>query len=477
MHFPRPLSSLIVLALTSLLAACTEQGSSTSDNGEGGGGAGGGGGAPAAGPTYHKDIAPILQKSCESCHRPGDIAPFALQSYEDARTVAGLIALRTEERLMPPWGAFETEECQPPHGFKEDARLSDAQIATIRAWADAGAPEGDPADAPPPFEPPPSGLSDVSLELAPQQAFVTSGDADEFRCFVLDPKLTEVTYLNGLYFVPQNRKVVHHILLFADETGESLTKVDSTGAYDCFGGAGIPASLVGSWVPGAVPNELPPNIGRALKPGTLLVMQIHYHPAGDVADPDATKVQLRWNKEVPEYNLLTTLIGNFKSSLPNGNGLLAGPNDPAGGVTFLIPAGVSDHTETMLFTFPDKIGGAPLPELYLYGLGAHMHLVGVDEKISLEKPGADPMCLLHEPRWDFNWQRGYAYDAPVTDLPRVEAGDKLRVRCTYDNTKNNPALMGGLAEQNLPDPVDVSLGESTLEEMCLTGLQLITPIK
>lgn len=192
---PRRLSVLFALTFPALVAACTEESSPT-----GGGNTGGGGGAPESGPTYHKDVAPILQKSCQSCHRPGDIAPFSLLTYEDAKTVAFLIKEETQARAMPPWGAFETDECQPPHGYQKDARLSDEEIATLAAWQEAGAPEGDPADAPEPVDPPPTGLQDPSLELVPQEPYVTSGDADEFRCFVLDPKITQTTYLNGTFF-------------------------------------------------------------------------------------------------------------------------------------------------------------------------------------------------------------------------------------------------------------------------------------
>lgn len=474
----RSLSVLAVLALPALISACVPEETATTGNPGGSGGAGGSGGSgPSAGPTYHKDVAPILQKSCQTCHQPGEIAPFSLLTYQDAKTVSVLMAEQTAARTMPPWGAFETDECQPPHAYKDDVRLSAEEIATIEAWHAAGAPEGDPADAPPPYDPPPYELASPTVELTPVTPYVTSGDTDEFRCFVLDPNITETTYINGSFFVPQNRKVVHHILLFADETGESLSMMDADGGYDCFGGPGIAAGLVATWVPGSAPTELPANIGHEVKPGTVFVMQIHYHPAGDIADPDATTVQLRFSDSVPEYVASTRLIGNFKGPLAGGNGLLAGPNDPAGGPEFLIPADVTDHTETMLITLPDMIGGVPTPELYVYGLGAHMHLVGVDEKVTLEKAGQDPMCLLHEPRWDFNWQRGYAFDAPVTDLPRFEPGDKLRVRCTFDNTMENPALKAALKEQALPGPVDVGLGESTLEEMCLTGIQLVTPNK
>ena len=97
---------------------------------------------PYDGPTYYKDIVPIVQKSCQSCHRAGEIAPFGLTSYEEVSTVAGLIAIETKSRRMPPWGALETGECKPKHAWQDDLRLSDAEIATFEAWSQAGAPKG-----------------------------------------------------------------------------------------------------------------------------------------------------------------------------------------------------------------------------------------------------------------------------------------------------------------------------------------------
>lgn len=462
------------------LAACSSEGPSASSSTSQGGGAGGSG--PAAGPTYYKDIAPILQKSCQTCHRAGDIAPFGLMTYEEAVAAAPLMVIETKERSMPPWGAQDSDECKPRFGWKDDLRLSDAEIKLFEEWSLAGTPAGDPKDAPAPVDPPSRELAGKTHELLPDNAYVTSGDSDEFICFTMDPKLTKESYLNGWGFLPSNSKVVHHILLFQDtmNEGPAMDTADGTtdGAYKCFGGPGIGgARLIAGWAPGGVASNLPPDVGMTMAAGERLVMQIHYHPAGTTADPDQTKVQLKFSDVKPAYTLFTRLVGNFQNASPNGDGLLPGPNDGAGGVEFTIPAGASGHTETMMFTMPDKIGGVPTPQLGIYSVAAHMHIVGVDEKIEIERAAGSPSpsaeCLLHEPQWNFSWQRGYAYDTALDSLPTIGPGDKLKIRCTYDNTLNNQALVGGLKEQNLSAPVDVTLGESTLEEMCLTGVGLL----
>ncbi|MGK3992347.1 hypothetical protein [Sorangium sp. So ce1024] len=433
-------------------------------------------GPTAASPTFHRDVEPLLQQRCMGCHSPGNIAPFSLTTYDAARSVANLIARSARDRTMPPWGAVESEACAPPHGWKDDVRLTEDEIAMLEAWAAAGGPEGDPADAPPPFVPEPSGLPGVELEIAPKAPFVTSGDADQFRCFVMDPGLTETRYMNGVHVVPGNSKVVHHALLFLDPNGASAARADENGEYDCFGGPGFSgATLITAWAPGAVPMELEPNIGAELPAGAKLVMQIHYHPAGTTADPDTTRVQMRFTQGVPEYLMGFALIGNFSSPLQEGRGLLPGPND-ADGVKFLIPAGATDHVETMQFTLPAAVSDM---DMRLYGAATHMHYVGKDMKVTLEAaaPAAgEPadMCLVHTPKWDFSWQRAFFYDAPIEDLPRLRGGDLLTMRCVYDNSMGNPFLAKALKEQKLPAPVDVRLGESTLDEMCLAGLIYVT---
>lgn len=439
-------------------------------------------GEPSATPTFHKDIEPLLQRSCQSCHTAGKIAPFALTTYDDAKTVSPLLVARTQDRSMPPWGAFETDTCKPRHGWKDDKRLSEGEIAMIEAWSRAGSPEGDPADAPPKPAEVVDGLPGVEVTVEPQKPFVAGGEKDEFRCFVLDPKLDTQRYLNGSHFIAGNPKVVHHALVFLDAKGEGAAMADADGGYTCFGGPNLSsATLIAAWAPGGVPNEYAPNIGLPIPAGAKLVMQVHYHPAGMTAAPDSTKFQMRFTKSDPEYQASIALIGNFKSAQANGDGLMPGPDDN-GSPKFFIPAGAKGHTETMRFTFPSKIGGVPLPELKVYGVASHMHYVGTDMSIQATRksPTADDPaseCLLETPRWDFNWQRQYSYDSEIEALPALHAGDQLTMKCTYDNSMDNPFVKRALLEQKLSAPQNVTLGETTLDEMCLGAINLIFKVK
>jgi hypothetical protein len=457
--------SLIFIAGSSL-AACGGGGSGSSSSSSG-----------TSGPTFHEDVEPLLQKSCLDCHSPGRIAPFSLVKYDEVKPLAGLVAEKTASRAMPPWGALETDECAPVRSFKHDIRLSDEEIAMFGAWSEAGAPEGDPAKAPPPYVPPAGGLEGVDLELAAPVPYVTSGDKDDFRCFVLDPGVTTTRYLNGVHVVPDNAEVVHHAVVFLDKQGASKALAGADGSYPCFGGSQVSSEVVEAWAPGAVPFEFPPNVGTEVPPGAVFVMQVHYHPGGKTAAPDATKFQVRFSDSVPAYRTFFALIGNFETfDQATGTGLLAGPNDQ-GGLEFRVPAGVGGHVETMQQTVQDN---GQLPEIRLYGAGTHMHYVGTDMRIGLERKVVGPgesksECLVQTPKWDFNWQRTYAYDAPVESLPRIRAGDVVTFRCTYDNTMGNPFVARALAEKGLSQPVDVFLGEQTLDEMCIGLLPVLLP--
>ena len=133
----------------------------------------------------------------------------------------------------------------------------------------------------------------------------------------------------------------------------------------------------------------------------------------------------------------------------------------------MIFAEASGHIERVRFTVPD-LG---VPEIRLFSMTNHMHKVGVDMRVWVEDrdTGAET-CLVHTPKWDFNWQRSYQYDAPITSSVRVRAGDKVRLRCVYNNTLTNPGVAEMLAEVGLDAPIDVGLGEGTLDEMCLAGI-------
>jgi hypothetical protein len=164
-------------------------------------------------------------------------------------------------------------------------------------------------------------------------------------------------------------------------------------------------------------------------------------------------------------------VGNASSQ---GEGLLPGPDDEGGVPEFRIPANSPDHTETI--EYPIGVGQGPYT---VFLVGTHMHYVGTDMRIEVdhkrhEDGVPDTECLLETPRWDFNWQRSYAYDASLDEVPVIRAGDTLRLSCRYDNTLDNPGTRKALADQGLSEPQDVWLGESTLDEMCLGVFGILT---
>lgn len=508
------------------------------------------------GPTYYGEVRSILEENCYTCHAEGGVGPFELTTYDAVKPLSGLIVSATHARTMPPWGAFDTDECKPRFAFKDDLSLTPGELETLQLWHDNGAPMGDASLAP-------AGKADAAPvadlytlknptgQLLPKSPFVTEGLDDQFRCFVLDPKLTEQHWLTGLQFVPGNPVVTHHALLFLDTSGESLTKMDADGGYTCFGGPDVdPTVLVGAWAPGGVPTNLPAGAAMSIPAGAVFVMQVHYHPTGLGAEQDLTAVDIRMTTEVPEWRAETALIGNFPEGFGDTDGLLPGPNDPTADAEFLIPADADSHVETMSVEVPYVLNGAPYPGAYLYSVFNHMHYVGVDMKVTIDRKeqgpptcaaqqttdlilcgeahcsdapdlltcmlgscnlefealgsectsclvtnSSDPNviamcaangfaphqdypaipeqpdseCLIQTPQWNFEWQRQYVYDVPIEQLPFVSAGDRLTMRCTYNNTTSNPFVQASLKSQGLTAPHDIVLGDETLDEMCLWG--------
>lgn len=419
------------------------------------------------GPTYHRDIEPILQRACQSCHRPSGIAPFALTTHETARAVSGAMVEATESRRMPPWGARETDECKPKLGWQRDARLSDAEIALLRAWHEAGAPRGNPMDAPPPVDIT-TGLPRVDLELSLPTPYVAEGDGDVFRCFAIDPGLVEARWVSGVHVVPGNPQATHHVDVYTDPSGAAAALAGNDGSYPCFGGVGVDdARMIHTFNPGMFPLELPPGVAMELSPGSLVVLQVHYHVGGALLAPDGLKVQLQLADQKPDHTLHTLFVGNFSTA---DQGLLPGPNDTSKIPAFRIPAEVPDHEESMRFTWPASYGSPRV-----FGAAAHMHYVGKGFQLDLDRGGKGSECLLQETDWNIDWQRMFLYDAPLDALPRLDPGDTLALRCRYDNTMDHPGTRKILLEQGLSEPVDVHLGETVLDEMCLAILPLIYP--
>jgi hypothetical protein len=418
--------------------------------------------------TWHQHIAPLISVKCGGCHLEGGIAPFSLQRYEQAEQWASLMAEVIEDGSMPPWGAQETEECTPPAPFKDDARLSQAEKQLFQRWVDGGRLEGDELNAAPVLAAAPLELVNPDRSLTIPSGVSVEGTADDFVCFTLDPNITENVWLTSTQITAGNSAIVHHALVFLDRAGQGQELADDNGQYKCFGSAKLDdTKLLGAWAPGAVPAQLPARTGVPLQPGDKLVIQVHYHPTGQGPElDDSTRIDLAWTTVEPDYIGAIFLIGNFETENPafaggQGYGLTTGPD-------FLIPAGATAHQEINRYRLDDR--GDPLARLLpisVWMVGTHMHYVGTDMQITASAPTGETQCLVQTPHWDFNWQRGYFYTGEVEQLPRLHLGDSLTMRCTYNNSMSNPFVREALDARGLTEPRDVSLGEETLDEMCL----------
>jgi hypothetical protein len=454
-----PCAALLVFACTDdSKSGDAEAGEAETGDGDGDPGDGDGDGQ-AARPNWHQDIAPLVYDNCVGCHVDAGIAPFSLETYDQAAPWAALMNDVVADGLMPPWGAVETEVCQLEHDWANDLRLGAEQKQMLADWVEAGAPEGDPADAVELPSPPNLDLEDPTATFQNPTPFNVGGTEDSFICYSIDPQLDTDVWVTGVQMVPDNEQVVHHVLIYADPNANSAAVAGPDGSYPCFGVAGVDnAQLIGTWVPGAVPTEMPTNVGLALPAGSRIILAYHYHPTGSGDEIDQSSVALRYTDVPPAFVGNIDLLGNF---FTGAQGLLPGPNDPGGNALFYIPAGASGHTETMRVVIPDIV-----PPVDVFTLGTHMHYVGVDMRAWIERDG-EQICLIQTPRWDFNWQRTYNIDATIGNFPKVQGGDVVMLECTYENTLANPFLAAALAENGLSEPTDVLLGESSLAEMCL----------
>jgi mono/diheme cytochrome c family protein len=402
---PLRLGTLAFAAILFAAAACAAETTKTSDV-----------------PTFNRDIAPILYANCSNCHRPGEVAPFALLTYKDASKRAKQLEAITQARVMPPWKAT------PGYGdFKDIRRLSDQQIATIRDWAEHGAPEGEGAPPTPPDFPSGwlGGTPDQSFKMTQAYAVPAEGP-DQFRCFVIPLHTTEDEYVKRVEFRPGNARIVHHAILFTDTSGEARKRETMPGqGYPCVGGPGLDITgSLGGWAPGATPADTPPGVAHTLKKGTDLVLQIHYHLDGK-PEEDQSSVGLTFAKEPPTKGLTLFVLGNEKIDIPPGDS------------HYLIKAsGVLPMDVQAIAVFP------------------HAHYLCKDMKVDAYLPNGTVTPLIWIKDWDFNWQGAYRYASPVK-LPK---GTRLEMQYTYDNSAANP--------HNPSDPPrEVKFGEETTNEM------------
>ena len=233
-------------------------------------------------PTYHQDVAPILQMRCRECHRPDQVAPFALDTYEQARKRAGDIAAVVEDRRMPPW----KPEVGVGPKFKGDRSLSAAEIGILRAWAETGANRGVDRGLPPP----PAfadgwklGTPDLILEPAEDYPIPAAGP-DLYRCFVIPTDLPRDVYVSAVEYRPGNRRVVHHLMAFVETAGAGRKRdeAEEGPGYTSYSGAGVEIQGdLGGWAPGNEAGHLPDGVGRSSAPSRAdVILQVHYHPDG-----------------------------------------------------------------------------------------------------------------------------------------------------------------------------------------------------
>lgn len=380
--------------------------------------------------TFTRDVAPILQAQCQSCHRPGQIGPFSLLTYEDASAWAGLIKNYTQRRLMPPW--------KPVQGFgkfRNEARLSDPQIRTIAEWVGEGTPRGNPKDMPPPRQFPEGwmlGKPDLVLDAGEPYHLAPDGK-DVYRNFVLPSIPDHDEWVKAVEVQPDQRAVVHHVIVYVDPLGKSvaLDAADPGPGYTTSGGGPgfSPAEFLGGWAPGNLPGFAPPGIAMKIPAHAHLVMQVHYHKNGQ-PQSDRTRIGLYFAKEPIEQQARVLPVLNHDLAIP------------AGAARFQVTA--CAHVPV------DVTARAIIP---------HMHLLGRDIKVTATLPDGVVKPLVWIKNWDFNWQETYAFKEPI-ELPR---GTRIDVAAYYDNSAKNPN------NPNHP-PKLVRWGEQTTDEMLIAFL-------
>lgn len=397
--------------------------------------------------TYNRDVLPILQKHCQSCHRPGDVGPFSLMTYKQAVNWSADIVHYTANRDMPPW--------KPTSGleFKNARSLTLREIDTLAAWEKAGCPEGDSKDAPQPMKFTDGwrlGEPDLVLTV-PEDFHVGAAGKDEFRCFVLPTGLKEDKYVVAYEVRPGTAAVVHHTLNYYDTTGNGRKLQDKEAArkkdpkeqdhgpgYSVAMGIGFlplgdgprpgvpPVGSLGGWAPGQLGTTMPEGSGILLPKEGEIILQVHYHRTGK-PEKDRTSIGLYFAKKSVEK--------------PWNAGVVTGMTPLS-----MIPANKDKHIE--------KGSGWINGDATIYSIMPHMHLLGKSVKMTMTPPDGKEQLLLEIKDWDYNWQETYWLAKPLS----VKSGTRFDIEAVFDNTDKNP---------NNPShpPKLVMFGEQTTNEM------------
>ena len=406
--------------------------------------------------TYYRDVVPVLQNHCQSCHRPGAAGPFSLTTYKQAVTWATDIKGYTQSKEMPPW--------KPTAGgpFLNDRHMPEADIALLAKWVDAGCPEGNPADAPAAVKLPEGWqLGEPDLVLMPDaDMHVGASGRDLFRCFPIKTGLTEDKYIVAYEVKPGNAQVVHHALNFFDTTGKGMKLAEKEAAnakkderdhgpgYTVGMGVGfvplasdtrpgLPAiGGFGGWAPGQLPTRFPEGAGVWLPKEADVILQVHYHRTGK-PEVDRPKIGLYFAKKPVEKQWQSLVIAGLSPFS-------------------MIPADKPDHHArgSMWLTTDANI----------HSVMPHMHLIGKSVRVTMTTPDGKERILVDIKDWDYNWQETYWFEKTIM----APAGTRFDIEAVFDNSKNNPHNPSN-------PPKTVWFGEQTTNEM-LYGFLGATPV-
>ncbi|MFT3842817.1 MAG: hypothetical protein QM723_37860 [Myxococcaceae bacterium] len=392
-------------------------------------------------PTWYGKIGPLVGKNCGVCHQDNNIAPFALTTYDQVKTMSGAIRAAVQSKRMPPFPPDQSAESGCPK--IDDSRvMADADRQALIDWIDAEMPEGKKRDLPEVKPDKPMGDPGHSWQMSAEYTSKAT-TADDYRCFFIDPKVVWPIPVAAVSVEPGNRQIVHHaaVFLIPPDQIDAVKKLDDADdgeGYDCFGGPGIaPAYPAGLWVPGNDAPLKPPydGVGYYLPIGWAWVLQVHYNFA-TAHGSDRSKVTL-W--EAPWVTMVPHAL-------------------VAGSTTFSIPPMTTGFVTSGDSSFIKQgdtpaADGSNAAEGRIYSVWAHEHLLGKSMQLDLVHPDGSKQCLLHINGWDFHWQSIYRLHDYVVAKP----GDTLRATCTYDNMQDHA----------------VGYGENTSDEMCFGSVGLI----
>lgn len=366
--------------------------------------------------TYSEDVAAILQRRCQECHRPGQVGPFSLLTYERAKNWADTIHEVVLEDRMPPWHA------DPHYGeFSNDRRLTDRERETLLAWIEQGCPKGDESLAPAPKEFPKGwtiGTPDRIIQMPVEESIPPAGVVP-YKYYDVDPGFTEDVWIQSAEAMPGNRKVVHHVIAYIVEPGKRI-----------FTREGETAILVG-WAPGDMPAILPDGIARRVAAGSKLRFEVHYTPTGKT-ETDRSQIGIIFSKKRPKHVAHTNILWNREIQIP--------PHAPY-------------HSEESSYTFT--------ADTQILSFMPHMHWRGLRAYYTVKYPDGRIETILSVPDFDFNWQSVYRLSKPLS----VPKGTTVTVTGFWDNSADNPSNPN-------PDRT-IPWGDQTWDEMLNGWLEFV----